>query len=503
MPKPPSSIVDYSAPWMKPPSFPTQLIPGNKGLGTPGTHAVPGSKKAPPVTNKALCKTSSTPLRLKPCPSQPSSTTKALISASGTVLCPLLLPRQSEARTPSTPARRVAERQKPQLKASQRPSQSASSTSTSISAIRKNTPKPSINTTHSGNNSHKPTPRSSAASQTRISSTPTSLGRSIAKSAETHRIPKQKCLVTTKPKKRVESTREKVSRRNISSISELTLDEISESLSVMTHVRLDGEALESIDGLNYIPHLTHLYLHNNMLKNIPNVSSYESTLRFLILSKNKLVEITGIRECTQLELLDISDNLIESFDRDAYPISVMYFMMQGNPCASAPDFRLRVIDSIREIREIDQERVTSTERRISRQVFSGIDHLLQESTSEDLLSDTSDTDDDSTSNDSTNDNTGYVRTEKAGHENLDSKCQDYTYSVESNNDLDFQPSLYDAALLRIMDRSRQRQSKMDSDRRYQENDISVSAIQFKEVVEKWSTRLRTEIKKRFELLGVK
>ncbi|KAH6587602.1 hypothetical protein BASA50_011207 [Batrachochytrium salamandrivorans] len=501
MPKPPSSIVDYSAPWMKPPSFPTQLIPGNKG--TPGTHAVPGSKKAPPVTNKALCKTSSTPLRLKPCPSQPSSTTKALISASGTVLCPLLLPRQSEARTPSTPARRVAERQKPQLKASQRPSQSASSTSTSISAIRKNTPKPSINTTHSGNNSHKPTPRSSAASQTRISSTPTSLGRSIAKSAETHRIPKQKCLVTTKPKKRVESTREKVSRRNISSISELTLDEISESLSVMTHVRLDGEALESIDGLNYIPHLTHLYLHNNMLKNIPNVSSYESTLRFLILSKNKLVEITGIRECTQLELLDISDNLIESFDRDAYPISVMYFMMQGNPCASAPDFRLRVIDSIREIREIDQERVTSTERRISRQVFSGIDHLLQESTSEDLLSDTSDTDDDSTSNDSTNDNTGYVRTEKAGHENLDSKCQDYTYSVESNNDLDFQPSLYDAALLRIMDRSRQRQSKMDSDRRYQENDISVSAIQFKEVVEKWSTRLRTEIKKRFELLGVK
>ncbi|KAH6603012.1 hypothetical protein BASA61_000542 [Batrachochytrium salamandrivorans] len=502
MPKPPSSIVDYSAPWMKPPSFPTQLIPGNKGLGTPGTHAVPGSKKAPPVTNKALCKTSSTPLRLKPCPSQPSSTTKALISASGTVLCPLLLPRQSEARTPSTPARRVAERQKPQLKASQRPSQSASSTSTSISAIRKNTPKPSINTTHSGNNSHKPTPRSSAASQTRISSTPTSLGRSIAK-----------------VEKRVESTREKVSRRNISSISELTLDEISESLSVMTHVRLDGEALESIDGLNYIPHLTHLYLHNNMLKNIPNVSSYESTLRFLILSKNKLVEITGIRECTQLELLDISDNLIESFDRGVIgndqhntcskiiqthiPISVMYFMMQGNPCASAPDFRLRVIDSIREIREIDQERVTSTERRISRQVFSGIDHLLQESTSEDLLSDTSDTDDDSTSNDSTNDNTGYVRTEKAGHENLDSKCQDYTYSVESNNDLDFQPSLYDAALLRIMDRSRQRQSKMDSDRRYQENDISVSAIQFKEVVEKWSTRLRTEIKKRFELLGVK
>ncbi|KAH6560333.1 hypothetical protein BASA62_010500 [Batrachochytrium salamandrivorans] len=278
--------------------------------------------------------------------------------------------------------------------------------------------------------------------------------------------------------KRVESTREKVSRRNIPSILELTSDEISESLSVMTHVRLNGEALESIDGLNYIPHLTHLYLHN-------------------------LVEITGIRECTQLELLDISDNLIESFDRDAYPISVMYFMMQGNPCASAPDFRLRVIDSIREIREIDQERVTSTERRISRQVFSGIDHLLQESTSEDLLSDTSDTDDDSTSNDSTNDNTGYVRTEKAGHENLDSKCQDYTYSVESNNDLDFQPSLYDAALLRIMDRSRQRQSKMDSDRRYQENDISVSAIQFKEVVEKWSTRLRTEIKKRFELLGVK
>ena len=62
-------------------------------------------------------------------------------------------------------------------------------------------------------------------------------------------------------------------------------------------------------------------------------------LMFLTLASNKIKQIEGLAHFKKLGFLDLSDNLITSFDIDELPQSLTILNLSGNPCTDLPDYR--------------------------------------------------------------------------------------------------------------------------------------------------------------------
>lgn len=50
---------------------------------------------------------------------------------------------------------------------------------------------------------------------------------------------------------------------------------------------------------------------------------------------------------------------------DELPTGLVYAFFQGNPCALLPSYRLDVIKNLKELQELDEEKVSKIERRIA------------------------------------------------------------------------------------------------------------------------------------------
>ncbi|KAL5035585.1 Leucine-rich repeat-containing protein 46 [Batrachochytrium dendrobatidis] len=274
-----------------------------------------------------------------------------------------------------------------------------------------------------------------------------------------------------------------IAKRNIPNWSLLSCSELLEEMNIMTHVRLDNECIVKVAELYRLPRMTHLYLSRNMLDSIPNLDFCQNTIRFLILSHNRLKTVQGIQQCTALELLDLSDNQIIIFDKDAYPKSIEYLMMQNNPCAESPDFRLRVANSITSIREINQSRVGCIERRLAKHTFGGIEDILVASSN---TTDLNGMDSESYSDESDDDS----------NERVLPRIDTQTNSIQSKSlthiGVDKEPdsasTQYESVISEILDRSRQRQSEMEHQFKMKTNLSAGLITEFKQQMEHWITQ---------------
>ena len=85
----------------------------------------------------------------------------------------------------------------------------------------------------------------------------------------------------------------------------------------------------------------------------------------LNLSNNKLTEIEGINHLPELAFLDMSSNLIETYNPEAdLPKSLIILRMNDNPCEKADpkEYRKKSVLSLSYLTELDKIKVIEAER---------------------------------------------------------------------------------------------------------------------------------------------
>ncbi|EGF82763.1 hypothetical protein BATDEDRAFT_86456 [Batrachochytrium dendrobatidis JAM81] len=225
-----------------------------------------------------------------------------------------------------------------------------------------------------------------------------------------------------------------IAKRNIPNWSLLSCSELLEEMNIMTHVRLDNECIVKVAELYRLPRMTHLYLSRNMLDSIPNLDFCQNTIRFLILSHNRLKTVQGIQQCTALELLDLSDNQIIIFDK-------------------------------------------------AKHTFGGIEDILVASSN---TTDLNGMDSESYSDESDDDS----------NERVLPRIDTQTNSIQSKSlthiGVDKEPdsasTQYESVISEILDRSRQRQSEMEHQFKMKTNLSAGLITEFKQQMEHWITQ---------------
>lgn len=121
----------------------------------------------------------------------------------------------------------------------------------------------------------------------------------------------------------------------------------------LTHIRLDREEICEIDNLEPLNCVTNLYLQGNCIKTIENLECLAPTLRFLTLANNQITKVQGLSMLRKLGFLDMTDNLIESFDVDQLPKGLVFVAFDGNKCAKEEHYKKNLIESLPNLKSID------------------------------------------------------------------------------------------------------------------------------------------------------
>lgn len=126
------------------------------------------------------------------------------------------------------------------------------------------------------------------------------------------------------------STDEDEKAQNYEDVAEIKATQLLK----LTHVYLDRENIGEIDNLaEYLGDVTHLYLQNNLIKQIENLE-FINKLKFLCLSHNQIKTIENLHMLNNLKLLDLSYNLIENInDMKELPKNLVALDLSENPYA--------------------------------------------------------------------------------------------------------------------------------------------------------------------------
>jgi hypothetical protein len=121
-------------------------------------------------------------------------------------------------------------------------------------------------------------------------------------------------------------------------------------------------------------HLEILYLQNNLIGKIENLHHLKE-LKYLSLAVNNIVRIENLEWCESLEKLDLTVNFIEDplcleNLRENYNLKELFLI--GNPCTSKEGFRLFAIETLPQLKRLDGEPVSRTERLRARQEYLSI-----------------------------------------------------------------------------------------------------------------------------------
>ena len=94
---------------------------------------------------------------------------------------------------------------------------------------------------------------------------------------------------------------------------DLTLNQLTElpkgleNLTQLTSLRLTGNQLTDVKGLENLTQLTKLYLHKNQLTSVKGLEKL-TELRYLWLNDNQLTDVKGLEKLTQLTTLYLEGN---------------------------------------------------------------------------------------------------------------------------------------------------------------------------------------------------
>ncbi|XP_031560663.1 leucine-rich repeat-containing protein 46-like [Actinia tenebrosa] len=164
----------------------------------------------------------------------------------------------------------------------------------------------------------------------------------------------------TKSKVTTEISVSLIAKRNVNT-KELSADKIADSILTLTHVRLDRENIKNIDNLDCLGPVTNLYLQNNEITKIENLDPLPK-LRFLTLANNKIKKIENLNHLHSLMFLDLTDNNIEDFDPKELPKSLIILNMSGNPCVMHNDYRVKILQSLDKLEQLDGSNITKADR---------------------------------------------------------------------------------------------------------------------------------------------
>ncbi|XP_071956139.1 leucine-rich repeat-containing protein 46-like [Antedon mediterranea] len=153
-----------------------------------------------------------------------------------------------------------------------------------------------------------------------------------------------------------------IAKRNLAaSVANGPHEKLIESLTKISHVRLDRENIEHIDNLEMLGPVTNLYLQQNMIQRIENLESL-CHLRFLVLSGNKIEKVKNLHSIKSLMFLDLSENLIVHLDIDELPPSLIILNMSGNECTKENNYRPNTIKSLRNLKQLDNVEISKQEK---------------------------------------------------------------------------------------------------------------------------------------------
>ncbi|CAF0909770.1 unnamed protein product [Adineta steineri] len=135
--------------------------------------------------------------------------------------------------------------------------------------------------------------------------------------------------------------------------------------------RID-QSLKYLIALEIVPHVKHLNLSSNQLRNVPIWPEYKGPCRLFTLKmrQNCLEDVTGIEIMKSIEELDLSDNFITLIpEQIRYMPTIKRLSFARNPFTYATNYRQQIIYNLpyvfsQEAREllIDDQQLTSKEK---------------------------------------------------------------------------------------------------------------------------------------------
>ncbi|EPT30807.1 leucine rich repeat-containing protein [Toxoplasma gondii ME49] len=155
---------------------------------------------------------------------------------------------------------------------------------------------------------------------------------------------------------------------------------LSELEEVALH-QFEIEKIENVDKL--CKHLKILLLQNNIIEKIENVQRLKE-LEYLNLALNNITRIENLGGCESLKKLDLTVNFIDVTDleesvlnlKDNEKLEDLYLM--GNPCTEWDGWRLFVVASLPQLRQLDGKLITPSERIEAARRLSSLKSQLKE-----------------------------------------------------------------------------------------------------------------------------
>ncbi|EPR60405.1 leucine rich repeat-containing protein [Toxoplasma gondii GT1] len=155
---------------------------------------------------------------------------------------------------------------------------------------------------------------------------------------------------------------------------------LSELEEVALH-QFEIEKIENVDKL--CKHLKILLLQNNIIEKIENVQRLKE-LEYLNLALNNITKIENLGGCESLKKLDLTVNFIDVTDleesvlnlKDNEKLEDLYLM--GNPCTEWDGWRLFVVASLPQLRQLDGKLITPSERIEAARRLSSLKSQLKE-----------------------------------------------------------------------------------------------------------------------------
>ncbi len=189
-----------------------------------------------------------------------------------------------------------------------------------------------------------------------------------------------------------EVTLQLVAKRNLITEGTNTTEDLSRQIQQLLHIRLDNEQITSIAKLPCPVRIKKLLLHSNKITLIERLSAF-TTLTFLVLSNNKIADITPLKDLDRLLVLDLSNNKIQSCNY--LPCNLEILDLRENDCQKVVDARMKIIGMCTNLRDLDGQQVSSTERMIAKRLGGIVSkaEFFQDSRSESSESSTESTSD--------------------------------------------------------------------------------------------------------------
>ncbi|KAJ3331982.1 Protein tilB [Blyttiomyces sp. JEL0837] len=146
-------------------------------------------------------------------------------------------------------------------------------------------------------------------------------------------------------------------------------------LSSLREVALHQFEIDKIENLDvYCRHLEILYLQNNLIKKIENLSKLKE-LRYLNLALNNITVVENLESCESLRKLDLTVNFISnifSLQSLVKNEQLEELFLVGNPCTDLEGYREHVIVTLPQLKSLDGKSIEKSERIKAKQNYDRI-----------------------------------------------------------------------------------------------------------------------------------